>query len=67
MLHREVARFTRNFGDNSLQMCCRNSQVLHAAYSPFPVITWTHKFEDYITALNKEKKTKITGGLATGY
>jgi len=28
-----------------------------------PVCTLIHKFEDYITGLNKEKKTKITDGL----
>jgi len=34
---------------------------------PFPVSTRIHKFWDYITELNKEKKHRISDGLVTGF
>ena len=34
---------------------------------PFPVSTRIHKFWDYITELNKEKKHRISDGPVTGF
>ena len=50
-----------------IQTLDQGDAIISTIGIPFPVSTRIHKFEDYIAALNKEKKTKITDGLATGF
>ncbi|MCX6690309.1 MAG: ATP-binding protein, partial [Methanoregula sp.] len=50
-----------------IQTLDQGDAIISTIGIPFPVSTRIHKFEDYIGALNKEKKTKITGDLATGF
>jgi hypothetical protein len=50
-----------------IQPLDRGEAIISTIGIPFPVSTRIHKFEDYISGLNKEKKTKITDGLASGF
>ena len=50
-----------------IQTLDQGDAIISTIGIPFPVSTRIHKFEDYIAALNKEKKTKTTDGLATGF
>ncbi|MFA5347771.1 MAG: ATP-binding protein [Methanoregula sp.] len=50
-----------------IQTLDRGEAIISTIGIPFPVSTRIHKFEDYIDGLNKEKKTKITDGLASGF
>jgi hypothetical protein len=50
-----------------IQTLDRGEAIISTIGIPFPVSTRIHKFEDYISGLNKEKKTKITDGLASGF
>ncbi|MCX6690390.1 MAG: ATP-binding protein, partial [Methanoregula sp.] len=50
-----------------IQTLDQGEAIISTIGIPFPVSTRIHKFEDYIGALNTEKKTKITDGLATGF
>jgi hypothetical protein len=40
-----------------IQTLDRGEAIISTIGIPFPVSTRIHKFEDYIAALNKEKKT----------
>jgi DNA helicase HerA-like ATPase len=50
-----------------IQTLDRGEAIISTIGIPFPVSTRIHKFEDYVNELNKEKKTKITDGLASGF
>jgi DNA helicase HerA-like ATPase len=50
-----------------IQTLDRGEAIISTIGIPFPVSTRIHKFEDYVNELNKEKKTKITEGLASGF
>jgi DNA helicase HerA-like ATPase len=50
-----------------IQTLDRGDAIISTIGIPFPVSTRIHKFEDYVGILNKEKKKKITDGLATGF
>jgi DNA helicase HerA-like ATPase len=50
-----------------IQTLDQGEAIISTIGIPFPVSTRIHKFEDYVNELNKEKKTKITDGLATGF
>ncbi|MCX6696819.1 MAG: hypothetical protein NTV84_04530 [Methanoregula sp.] len=50
-----------------IQTLDRGEAIISTIGIPFPVSTRIHKFEEYITGLNKEKKTKITDGLDLGF
>ena len=50
-----------------IQTLDQGEAIISTIGIPFPVSTRIHKFEDYVAGLNKEKKTKITDGLATGF
>jgi hypothetical protein len=50
-----------------IQTLDQGDAIISTIGIPFPVSTRIHKFEDYISILNKEKKTKIAEGLATGF
>jgi len=50
-----------------IQTLDRGEAIISTIGIPFPVSTRIHKFEDYISGLNREKKTKITDGLASGF
>jgi hypothetical protein len=50
-----------------IQTLDQGEAIISTIGIPFPVSTRIHKFEDYITELNKEKKRKITDGLETGF
>jgi len=50
-----------------IQTLDQGDAIISTIGIPFPVSTRIHKFEDYIAALNKEKKTKTTDGLATSF
>jgi hypothetical protein len=50
-----------------IQTLDQGEAIISTIGIPFPVSTRIHKFEDYLSELNKEKKTKITDGLATGF
>ena len=50
-----------------IQTLDQGEAIISTIGLPFPVSTRIHKFEDYITELNKEKKRKITDGLETGF
>jgi len=50
-----------------IQTLDRGEAIISTIGIPFPVSTRIHKFEDYINELNREKKTRITDGLASGF
>ena len=50
-----------------IQTLDRGEAIISTIGIPFPVSTRIHRFEDYITELNREKRPKITDGLATGF
>ena len=50
-----------------IQTLDRGEAIISTIGIPFPVSTRIHRFEDYITELNREKKPKITDGLDTGF
>jgi DNA helicase HerA-like ATPase len=50
-----------------IQTLDRGEALISTIGIPFPVSTRIHRFEDYIHELNKERKTKITEGLAGGF
>ena len=50
-----------------IQTLDRGEAIISTIGIPFPVSTRIHKFEDYITELNKEKKHKISEGLDKGF
>jgi DNA helicase HerA-like ATPase len=50
-----------------IQTLDQGEAIISTIGIPFPVSTRIHKFEDYLDGLNKEKKPKITDGLATGF
>jgi DNA helicase HerA-like ATPase len=50
-----------------IQTLDQGEAIISTIGIPFPVSTRIHKFEDYLDRLNKEKKPKITDGLATGF
>ena len=50
-----------------IQTLDQGEAIISTIGIPFPVSTRIHKFEDYITELNREKKRKITYGLETGF
>jgi DNA helicase HerA-like ATPase len=50
-----------------IQTLDRGEAIISTIGIPFPVSTRIHRFEDYISELNREKKTKITDGLASGF
>jgi len=50
-----------------IQTLDRGEAIISTIGIPFPVSTRIHRFEDYISGLNREKKTKINDGLASGF
>jgi len=50
-----------------IQTLDQGEAIISTIGIPFPVSTRIHKFEDYITELNKEKKHTISDGLVTGF
>ncbi len=50
-----------------IQTLDRGEAIISTIGIPFPVSTRIHRFEDYISELNREKKTRITDGLASGF
>jgi DNA helicase HerA-like ATPase len=50
-----------------IQTLDQGEAIISTIGIPFPVSTRIHKFEDYLDGLNKDKKLKITDGLATGF
>ncbi len=50
-----------------IQTLDQGEAIISTIGIPFPVSTRIHKFEDYVNELNREKKTKITEGLDTGF
>jgi DNA helicase HerA-like ATPase len=50
-----------------IQTLDRGEAIISTIGIPFPVSTRIHRFEDYVQELNREKKQKITDGLATGF
>jgi hypothetical protein len=50
-----------------IQTLDQGEAIISTIGIPFPVSTRIHKFEDYVDGLNKEKKPRITDGLATGF
>jgi DNA helicase HerA-like ATPase len=50
-----------------IQTLDQGEAIISTIGIPFPVSTRIHKFEDYLDRLNKEKKQRITDGLATGF
>ncbi|MCX6690314.1 MAG: hypothetical protein NTZ39_11605 [Methanoregula sp.] len=50
-----------------IQTHYQGEAIISTISIPFPVNTRIHTFEDYITTLNTEKKTKITDRLSTGF
>ena len=50
-----------------IQTLDQGEAIISTIGIPFPVSTRIHKFEDYVDELNREKKTKITEGLSTGF
>ena len=50
-----------------IQTLDRGEALISTIGIPFPVSTRIHKFENYISELNREKKTSITDGLAGGF
>jgi hypothetical protein len=50
-----------------IQTLDQGEAIISTIGIPFPVSTRIHKFEDYITELNREKKRSINEGLSTGF
>ena len=50
-----------------IQTLDRGEAIISTIGIPFPVSTRIHRFEDYITELNREKKQDIRQGLSTGF
>jgi len=50
-----------------IQTLDQGEAIISTIGIPFPVSTRIHKFEDYLDRLNKEKKERITDGLASGF
>jgi hypothetical protein len=50
-----------------IQTLDRGEAIISTIGIPFPVSTRIHYYEDYITELNREKKSTITNGLASGF
>jgi hypothetical protein len=50
-----------------IQTLDQGEAIISTIGIPFPVSTRIHKFEDYVNELNREKKPKITDGLASGF
>lgn len=50
-----------------IQTLDRGEAIISTIGIPFPVSTLIHKFEDYITELNREKKAPISEGLDSGF
>jgi hypothetical protein len=50
-----------------IQTLDQGEAIISTIGIPFPVSTRIHKFEDYVEGLNKEKKQRISDGLATGF
>jgi hypothetical protein len=50
-----------------IQTLDRGEAIISTLTIPFPVSTRIHKFEDYLSVLNAEKKQDIREGLSTGF
>ncbi len=50
-----------------IQTLDRGEAIISTIGIPFPVSTRIHRYEDYITGLNREKKSSISDGLQTGF
>jgi len=50
-----------------IQTLDRGEAIISTIGIPFPVSTRIHRFEDYITELNREPKKNIRDGLETGF
>ncbi|MGB7992224.1 ATP-binding protein [Methanoregula sp.] len=50
-----------------IQTLDRGEAIISTLSIPFPVSTRIHKFEEYLTVLNAEKKEDIRDGLSTGF
>jgi DNA helicase HerA-like ATPase len=50
-----------------IQTLDRGEAIISTIGIPFPVSTRIHRFEEYIAALNREKKEDITEGLEKGF
>lgn len=50
-----------------IQTLDRGEAIISTIGIPFPVSTRIHKFEDYISVLNREKKKSISEGLDSGF
>ena len=50
-----------------IQTLDQGDAIISTIGIPFPVSTRIHKFEDYVEGLNREKKPKISDGLASGF
>jgi hypothetical protein len=50
-----------------IQTLDRGEAIISTIGIPFPVSTRIHRFEDYISGLNQEKKQKIADGLEAGF
>jgi DNA helicase HerA-like ATPase len=50
-----------------IQTLDRGEAIISTIGIPFPVSTRIHKFEDYVAALNREKKSAIDEGLEKGF
>ena len=50
-----------------IQTLDQGDAIISTIGIPFPVSTRIHKFEDYVQALNTEKKRSIHEGLSTAF
>jgi hypothetical protein len=50
-----------------IQTLDRGETIISTLSIPFPVSTRIHKFEEYLTVLNAEKKEDIRDGLSNGF
>jgi DNA helicase HerA-like ATPase len=50
-----------------IQTLDRGEAIISTLSIPFPVSTRIHKFEEYLTVLNAEKKEDIRDGLSNGF
>jgi len=50
-----------------IQTLDQGEAILSTIGIPFPVSTRIHKFEDYVSELNREKKHTISEGRDTGF
>jgi hypothetical protein len=50
-----------------IQTLDRGEAIISTIGIPFPVSTRIHRYEDYIAALNREKKTSVSDGLQAGF